>query len=76
MHLPVLPNPGGNATASPTSLDDSSAPTIALRSDMDGLPIEEDTGLPYASTARGRMHACGHDTHMAMLLGAAKWVAK
>lgn len=63
---------GGNATASPASPDDTSAPTIALRSDMDGLPMEEDTGLPYASTTRGRMHACGHDTHMAMLLGAAK----
>jgi len=43
---------------------------IAIRADMDGLPIEEKTGLPFAST-NGNMHACGHDGHTAMALGAA-----
>lgn len=47
-------------------------PTILLRGDMDGLPLHEDTGLPFASELAGAMHACGHDTHMAMLLGAAR----
>ncbi len=51
-------------------------PTIGLRADMDGLPITEATGLAYASTHDGRMHACGHDGHTTMLLGAARYLCE
>ena len=47
-------------------------PTILLRGDMDALPLNEDTGLDFRSEVDGAMHACGHDTHVAMLLGAAR----
>jgi amidohydrolase len=67
-HIDGVP---GAPTASVCVIGDPSKPCIALRADIDGLPICEQTGLHYASTHDHQMHACGHDGHMATLLGAA-----
>jgi hippurate hydrolase len=71
--LPLSITTGTSTTSVVATLDgDRDGPTILLRGDMDALPMPEDTGLEYASTVDGTMHACGHDAHTAMLVGAAK----
>lgn len=68
----------GSALTSVTAVLEGSkrGPTVLLRADMDGLPVPEETGLPFASEHPGSMHACGHDAHMAMLICAARLLAE
>lgn len=68
-------NEGLAKTGIVATLGDGSGPSIGLRADIDALPIVEATGLDYASTIPGMMHACGHDGHTAMLLLAARQIA-
>ena len=67
----------GSATTSVVAVLEGGrpGPTTLLRADMDGLPMPEDTGLPFGSKVEGAMHACGHDAHVAMLAGAARLLA-
>ncbi len=71
LNIPFEYDGKGNAVVGRLSGTERSAPTIALRADMDALSGMENTDLPFASTIEGKMHACGHDAHVAMLLGAA-----
>ena len=71
--LGLAPRPGRDLTSVVAVIEGARpGPTVLLRADMDGLPVGEDTGLPFASEHPGVMHACGHDTHVAMLLGGAR----
>lgn len=69
LNIPFIQDVAGTGVIG--SISKGNGPCIALRADMDALPIEEDTGLPFSSTISGKMHACGHDLHTTMLLGAA-----
>lgn len=66
---------GGALSSIVADLDAGDGPTVLLRGDMDALPMCEDTGLEFSSTEPDRMHACGHDAHTAMLVGAARLLA-
>ncbi|QDZ11922.1 M20 aminoacylase family protein [Devosia ginsengisoli] len=70
------PHRGLGGTGVVASITRGEGPSIGLRADMDALPVEQQTGLPYASLNAGCMHACGHDGHVVMLLAAARWFAE
>src|SRR4051812_1862029 len=67
--IKYVPGPQSAPTATSAWIGDVTKPCVALRADIDALPILERTELDYASTHDGRMHACGHDGHMSILLG-------
>jgi len=71
LNIPYVAGVTGAATATVATLGDASKPCVAFRADIDALPIVERTGLAYASTHAGLMHACGHDGHSATLVGVA-----
>ncbi|RWX81322.1 amidohydrolase [Neorhizobium lilium] len=71
----VTRNVGGHGVVA-TLKSGTGTKSIGIRADMDALPIEEETGVAYASTVPGKMHACGHDGHTTVLLGAAEYLAR
>jgi hippurate hydrolase len=71
----VTRNVGGHGVVARMTVG-AGTKSIAIRADMDALPITEETGRPYASTVAGKMHACGHDGHTTILLGAAEYLAR
>jgi amidohydrolase len=71
LKIPYVAGVKDAPTATIAMIGDTSRPCVALRADIDALPIIEQTGLDYCSTHAGRMHACGHDGHMATLVGVA-----
>src|ERR1039457_7088261 len=71
LEIPFTAGIAAADTATIALVGDPAKPCIALRADIDALPIQEESGLPYASTHPGQMHACGHDGHTAILLGTA-----
>ncbi len=73
--IPYVAGVGGHGIVA-TILGNAEGSSVALRAEMDALAICESTDLPYSSTVPGKMHACGHDGHMAMLLGAATYLAE
>src|SRR4051812_1724189 len=70
----ITPKLGGSGFVA--VLRNGAGPTVLLRTDLDALPVQEQTGLTYASKVPGVMHACGHDVHMASWLGAATELKK
>jgi hippurate hydrolase len=74
--IPFTAGVDGAPTATIGLIGDATKPCVALRADIDALPIVERTGKPYASTHEGRMHACGHDGHTSTLLAAAAAIKK
>jgi hippurate hydrolase len=72
--VPFVSGIGGNGVVATISRGQSNR-SVGLRADMDALPIQETSGVPYASTSPGVMHACGHDGHTTSLLGAAALLA-
>jgi len=70
--LGIDPQTGIGRTGVVARLGDGHGPLIGIRADMDALPILEANDVPYKSQVPGKMHACGHDTHIAMLMGVAK----
>jgi amidohydrolase len=76
LDLEVRTGLAGTGVAAVLRAEAPSGGSILLRADMDALPIQEETGRPYGSRVPGKMHACGHDGHMAMLLGAATLLAE